>query len=435
MLADYDFETTAEAALMGAVLASDGDIPSAVWLVEPEDFQDPKLARVFAAVKDLVNDGEAVDQLSMVHRIRSEDGGRASPWVNLLVAVETRGLPSTAKRWAHRVLRDSRRRQTQQALTEALGRSKGAGPKDDVLAGVLDAVARIPGDRVQSAAISLKDAAKEAFLDMEARHAGKIQPYKSTGLQTLDSVSGGLRDSELVIIAGRPSMGKSALVGHMLASMARQYRDKQFLFASLEMSRMIVSFRMLANESGVDLRRILGRPSPDDWPKLARAMNELTQMPIHICDKPGLTVAEIQMEARRIGNVGAVFVDYLQIAKAGKNTESRHLELGAIAKDLKRMAKSLDCPVVALSQLNRQVEQRSPPIPKLSDLRESGSIEEDADVVMLLYRDEYYNDDTNKPGIIDINVAKNRNFGTGHVELQWIGEYQRFADMRQRHAS
>ena len=262
-------------------------------------------------------------------------------------------------------------------------------------------------------------------------------PGLSTGLRDLDMKINGLNKSDLLLVAARPAMGKSAFALNIGVNVAKSYKKTVAIF-NLEMSREQLAMRLLANEAFVELQKLAtGKLNEDEWAKLCMASAALSQTDIRIDDNPSVTVADINAKCRRLDNLGLVIIDYLQLMQGsgyGKNNENRVVVVGEISRSLKIMAKELNVPVICLSQLSRAVESRTDKRPILSDLRESGAIEQDADSVMFLYRDEYYHENTEDKGVAECIVAKNRHGETGAVKMQWIGQYQTFADREWKHA-
>jgi replicative DNA helicase len=252
-----------------------------------------------------------------------------------------------------------------------------------------------------------------------------------TGFADLDRITSGLQPSDLIIVAGRPSMGKTAFCLN-IAEHAALRADIGVAVFSLEMSKEQLAMRMLCSEARVDLSRVrTGHLSDREFPKLAMAAGRLADAPIFIDDTPALSVLELRAKARRLKRdaatkLGLVVVDYVQLMRSSEGKDNREQEISEISRSLKALAKELQVPVVALSQLNRQVESRNPPIPRLADLRESGAIEQDADVIVFLYREEYYNEDTDRKGVAEVHVAKQRNGPTGQVDLTFLREFTRF---------
>ena len=262
-------------------------------------------------------------------------------------------------------------------------------------------------------------------------------PGLSTGLRDLDKKINGLNKSDLFLIAARPAMGKTAFALNIALNVAKKYGKTVACF-SLEMSREQLTMRLLANESFVELGKLLtGKLSEEEWTKLAMASAALSQTDLRVDDNPSITVAEINAKCRRLDNLGLVVIDYLQLMQGsgyGKASDNRVNVVSDISRSLKIMAKELNVPVICLSQLSRGPEGRTDKRPMLSDLRESGAIEQDADEVIFLYRDEYYNENTEEKGVAECIVAKNRHGEVGTVKLQWVGQYQTFADREWKHA-
>ena len=253
----------------------------------------------------------------------------------------------------------------------------------------------------------------------------------ATGFDDLDFKLTGLHPSELIMVAARPAMGKTAFVLNIAQHAAVRKQVPTAIF-SLEMSKEQLVTRMISMEAMVDSQAIrTGELQETEWEKIMESAGTIGRSPLIIDDTPGITVAELRSKCRRYKQtygLGLIIIDYLQLMSGGKKSESRQQEISEISRSLKALAREMDAPVIALSQLSRMVEQRKPPKPVLSDLRESGSIEQDADVVMFIYRDDYYNEDSEKKGLAEIIVAKQRNGSTGSVELVWLGQYTKFGN-------
>ena len=282
--------------------------------------------------------------------------------------------------------------------------------------------------------VSLEQILTESFDRMEELHrgGGKLRGVP-TGWRDLDNMTAGLQQSDLIILAARPAMGKTTLVTNLAYNVATKAK-KSVLFFSLEMSKEQLVDRMLADASGVDAWNIrTGNLSDDDFEKLSHAMGEMAEAPIFIDDTPGVTVLEMRTKARREAHnnpLGLIIIDYLQLMQgSGRSDGNRVQEVSEISRGLKLIARELNVPVIALSQLSRSVETRSPQIPQLSDLRESGSIEQDADIVAFIYREAYYNPDTDRTNITDLIIAKHRNGPVGKVELYFHPERLRFMSL------
>ena len=279
----------------------------------------------------------------------------------------------------------------------------------------------------------------ESYFDrMETihEHRGEIIGVP-TGFRDLDQMTGGLQKSDLVILAARPSAGKTSLALSICHYVAAHAKIGVGMF-SLEMSQEQLVHRLLAMETGVDSQRLrLGQIDDNEWLSISRAFGSLAEAPVYIDDTAAITPAELRSKARRLeveSGVGLIIVDYLQLMSSGRS-DNRVQEISEISRSLKALARELNIPVIALSQLSRAVESRPDHVPKLSDLRESGSIEQDADIVMFIYRDEMYNPDTERKGIADIHIAKHRNGPVGQVSLRFFEKTTRFADLDVYHAS
>ena len=261
-------------------------------------------------------------------------------------------------------------------------------------------------------------------------------PGEPTGLRDLDKRINGLNKSDLILIAARPGMGKTSMALNILSNVAKK-TGKTVAFFSLEMSREQLAMRLVSNESFVDNQKLVtGKLNEEEWGKIGVAASALSQTDIRVDDNPTITVAEMNALCRRLDNLGLVVIDYLQLmtsSGSGKNSENRVQVVSDISRSLKIMAKELNVPVVCLSQLSRANESRADKRPMLSDLRESGAIEQDADQVLFLYRDDYYNENSEEKNVAECIVAKNRHGETGTVKLQWLPQYFTFTDLEWKH--
>ena len=282
---------------------------------------------------------------------------------------------------------------------------------------------------------SIKDVLVGTFAELEKLYNQKgALSGIPTGFSDLDYKTSGLHNSDLIIVAARPTMGKSAFAINIATNVAVQSNVPVIVF-NLEMSKEQVANRIICSEAMVDSNKIrTGKIEDEDWIKLANASGKLAEAPIYIDDTPGISIMEIRAKCRKMKlekNIGLVVIDYLQLVQASsKKNSSREQEISEISRSLKILAKELDVPVIALSQLSRAAEQRKDDHrPMLSDLRESGAIEQDADIVMFLYRDDYYNENSEKKNIAEVILAKHRGGSTGTVELAWLGNYTKFANL------
>jgi replicative DNA helicase len=282
---------------------------------------------------------------------------------------------------------------------------------------------------------SINEAIREVYdqLDELAANPGKL-PGIPTGFSMLDQYIGGLNKSDLILMAARPGMGKTAIALNMALHAARK-SGKTVVIFQLEMSKSQLATRLLSSEALVDSKKLrMGNLNDDDWQRMAGATDLLQKLPILIDENSGITVPEMKAKCRRLGkDLGLIVIDYLQLMHSPKHSDNRVQEVAEISRSLKIMAKELQVPVLCCSQLSRGPEGRSDKRPMLSDLRESGSIEQDADIVLFIYRDDYYNNESEKKNSAELIVAKNRHGETGTVELQWMGQFTSFATQETRH--
>ena len=308
---------------------------------------------------------------------------------------------------------------------------------EDIMDGAEKKIFNLIQDRDQKGYTHIKDILVESFTKLEELYNRK---QNITGLPTgfvdLDNRTAGLHGSEFILIAARPAMGKSAFVLNIATNVALRANVPVAIF-SLEMSKDQMVNRILCSEAMVDSNKLrTGKLEEDDWAKLAGTIGPLSDAGIYIDDTPGISIMEIRARCRKMKlekNIGLVIIDYLQLVQASnKRNGSREQDIAEISRSLKILAKELNIPVIALSQLSRAVEQRPDHRPMLSDLRESGSIEQDADIVMFLYRDDYYHEDSDKKNIAEVIIAKQRSGSTGTVDLGWLGSYTKFVNLERR---
>jgi replicative DNA helicase len=288
--------------------------------------------------------------------------------------------------------------------------------------------------QVSSEFSHIEDLLKESFERITMLYeAGEEVTGVPSGFRDLDRLTSGFQPGNLVIVAARPSMGKSALALCMAANLAVRRQTPVALF-TLEMSKSEVTQRLMCSEAKVESQRLRsGKLAPDDWPRLTAACDKLAKAPIYVDDTGSITLMEIRSKARRLKTrepkLGLIVVDYLQLMTSGQTVENRVQEVSQISRQLKVLARDLDVPILAMSQLSRAVEQRHDKRPILSDLRESGSIEQDADLVMFIYRDEYYNEESDQQGLAEVILAKHRNGPTDSIKLSFLKRYAKFADL------
>ena len=429
-------DTEAEQAVLGSMLTDQDAVLDAIERLKPEDFYRDDNKYIFEAALNLYNRAEPIDIITVKDELISMNkfdviGG----FEYLGVLPDKVPLVSNAEKYIKIVEEKSILRQLIKASNELI--DLGYAQNEEVET-IMDQAEKKIFDIMQGQNTKgfslLKDVLVESFAEIEKLYNQK-EPITGvpTGFSDLDYKTAGLHNSDLILIAARPAMGKSAFALNIATHAAINAKVPVALF-NLEMSKSQLVNRMLCSEAMVDSNKIrTGKIEEDDWTKLATALGPLSDAPIYIDDTAGITVAEIRAKCRKLKlekNIGLVVIDYLQLIQgSGKRNASREQEISEISRSLKIMAKELDIPVVALSQLSRAAEQRQDHRPMLSDLRESGAIEQDADIVMFLYRDDYYNPDSEKKNIAEIILAKHRSGSTGTVELLWMGNYTKFANI------
>lgn len=424
----------AEQSVLGAMLLDKEAISVAAEILNNEDFYREVHNEIFQAIVGIYNDSEPVDLITLTDRLKSRKTIEAVGGITYLTQLMN-VVPTThnIEYYARIVLEKSTLRRLIKSSNEIISKcyddsQDTASIVDDAEKGIFD----ISLSRSTKGFVPIKQILTSNFDRIEELYLnkGKITGVP-TGFSDLDSKLSGLQKADLVLIASRPSMGKSSFMMNLVQNASVKEKYPTVIF-SLEMSKEQLTQRLLCSEALIDAHRLrVGDITEDEWIKLARAMGILSDKPIFIDDTPAITVTEMRAKCRRLKiehGLGMVLVDYLQLMQNTGKYESRQQEISNISRSLKALAKELDVPVVALSQLSRAPEMRADHRPVLSDLRESGAIEQDADVVMFLYRDEYYNPDTEKKNIGEVIIAKQRNGPTGVVELVWLGQFTKFAD-------
>jgi len=430
----------AEMSLLGAILIDEEVLADVSDKIHADDFYDKRHNLIFAAMMRLYEHHRPVDLLTLSEELKKRDeidtiGGSA------YLSELTTYVPTAAhaEAYADLVVQKALRRRLIHASSgiAELGYDEETNVQE-LLERAETELFSVSDTSLKQDLVSLEQILTESFDRMEELHrdGGKLRGVR-TGWRDLDNLTAGLQRSDLIILAARPAMGKTTLVTNLAYNVASKEKQS-VLFFSLEMSKEQLVDRMLADAAGVDAWNIrTGNLSDDDFEKLSQAMGEMAEAPIFIDDTPGLTVLEMRTKARRQAHtapLGLIIVDYLQLMQgAGRSDGNRVQEVSEISRGLKLIARELNVPVIALSQLSRSVESRSPQVPQLSDLRESGSIEQDADIVAFIYREAYYNPDTDRQNITDLILAKHRNGPTGKVELYFHPERLRFMSLDKQH--
>ena len=421
-----------------AVMLMDSDVIAAVSeTVSADDFYDSRYGAVYAAITELYNEGRPADLVTVQERLRAKS---VPPEVSELDFIQGlyEAMPTSANAVEYaRIVHDKavlRRliKAGEQTQEECYA---GEGTVEDILDSTEKRLFDIIKERGSSEITPIKDIALEAIerIEQAAKNKSDITGIP-TGFQDLDHKLSGLQKQDLVLVAARPSMGKTAFALNIAQHVSIKEKKKVALF-SLEMSKEQLMNRLMSMESRVDSQLIrTGRLSSSDWSELIAGASRIVNSQMIIDDTPAITVPELRSKCRRFKleyGLDLVIIDYLQLMTASrKGNDNRQQEISEISRSLKAVAREIDAPVIAISQLSRAPEARNDKRPMLSDLRESGAIEQDADVVMLLYRDSYYNKDSENPNLAEVNIAKQRNGPTGTVELMWLAEYTKFVSVQ-----
>ncbi len=430
----------AEQACLGSLLINKDAVLQVADLIDSEDFYSDKHRLIFQAMIDLYNRREPIDVLNLTNRLTDQNVLESMGGRSYLVTL-TNAVPTAANvvSYTNIIQRKATLRRLIQAAHEILNtalddETEDLGEKLDVAEQTLFSVSQ---KNLRQNFTPISSILADAFdrIDEIHKESGKLRGV-STGFVDLDKKLGGLQKSDLVILAARPSMGKTSLALDIARHVAVAERIPVGLF-SLEMSKDQLVDRLLCAQADVDLwkmrtGKLSDAPGSDDFPRIGQAMGILSEAPLYIDDAANTNALEIRTKARRLQmehGLGLIVIDYLQLMEGKVNTENRVQEIAKISRQLKGLARELNLPVLCLSQLSRAVEQQNVPIPKLSHLRDSGSIEQDADVVMFIYREEYYKKDSDRKNIADIIVAKHRNGPTGRVELYFDQEKASFTNL------
>ena len=429
-------DVDAEQAILGSMLTDQDAVIDAMEVLKPEDFYREDNKYIYQSIINLYNRGEPIDIITVKAELTSMQKFEAVGGIEYLATLPDKvPLVANADKYIKIVEEKSILRQLIKAANEiqSLGYAQNE-EIDNIVDQSEKMIFNIMQGKNQKGYTQIKDVLVETFAELEKLYNQKETiTGVPTGFADLDYKTAGLHNSDLVLIAARPAMGKSAFALN-IATYAAINTKKPVVIFNLEMSKEQLVNRMLCSEAMVDSNKIrTGKIDEEDWIKLATALGPLSEAPIYIDDTPGISVAEIRAKCRKLKlekNIGLVVIDYLQLIQgSGKRNASREQEISEISRSLKILAKELDVPVIALSQLSRAAEARQDHRPMLSDLRESGAIEQDADIVMFLYRDDYYNPDSEKKNIAEVILAKHRAGSTGTVELLWMGNYAKFANL------
>ncbi len=428
----------AEASLLGAILIDSDAIVKIADIVSADDFYDKKHGRIFEAIIQLYEKHSPIDVLTLADQLKNSGFldyvGGAAYLTELTNYVPT---AAHAEQYAQIIAQKAIRRKLIKVSQDTVEISYNEERNlQELIEEAETRLFEVSQKHVKQDISSIESVLGESFdrLDELHKDKGKLRGIP-TGFKDLDGILAGLQRSDLFILAARPSMGKTAFSLALAHSVSLKAKEPVLLF-SLEMSKEQLVDRMLATESGVDAWALrTGNLSDNDFERIGQAMGSLSEAQIFIDDTPGITVSDLRTKARREAHtrpLGLIIVDYLQLMSGGSKfggDANRVQEISAISRGLKGIARELNVPLIALSQLSRSVESRNPQIPQLQDLRESGSIEQDADVVAFLYREDYYNPESERKNIIDVLIKKHRNGPTGAVELYFNREKQQFRSL------
>ena len=423
-----------EQSILGSIILDKDAIITVAETIVPGDFYKEAHKIIYESMLKLNSNNEPIDLITLIEELRKDGQLDNIGGISYLTSLSTI-VPTTSnvKYYANIVKEKSVMRQLIKASNEIINLGyDGATDVSEILEkaekSIFDISQEKSGDDIQPISLVLQD----TYDMIEKLYTDKSDVTGiTTGFTDLNKKINGLQRTDLILIAARPAMGKTAFSLNLVQNAALKGGASVAVF-SLEMSKEQLVQRMLSAQSNVELSKIkTGTLGESDWPRIIDAMAVLSEANIFIDDTPGIKISEIRSKCRKLKiekGLDFILIDYLQLMEGDGKNENRQQEIAKISRSLKILAKELDCPVVALSQLSRSPELRKDHRPILSDLRESGSIEQDADIVMFLYRDEYYHDDSEKKNIGEIIIAKNRHGETGNVELVWFGQVQKFAD-------
>ena len=425
-------DVDAERSVLGAMLLEAEAASEALSLLSGEDFYRSAHARIFSAMADLFERNEPLDEVTVAARLKTQ-GQLEQVGGSHYLASLTERVPTAANiaHYARIVRARALTRRLIQAATSIAGSGyDGTGEVETLLDEAEKKIFEVTSSREQRGFTSIKELVDSSFRYIETQFERKENVTGvPTGFVDLDNITSGLQPGDLIIIAGRPSMGKTAFAMNIAQNAAINKKCSVAVF-SLEMSKEQLAIRMMCSEAKVESQKVRGgRLAQEDWHKLSLAANSLLHAPIYIDDTSSLSVLEMRAKSRRLQaehGLGLVVVDYLQLMRGRASTEGREREISEISRGLKALARELSVPVMALSQLNRSLESRSDKRPMLSDLRESGAIEQDADVIGFVYRDDYYDQDSEDKGLAEVIIGKQRNGPTDTVKLRFAREYTRF---------
>jgi len=430
-------DAMAEQAVVGAMIRDNDTIPIAVEYVTSGDFYSPKYGKIFEAIVQMNDEGNSVDILTLRDKLMEkgvpEDYYSLETLKNLLLSVPT---SANIRNYAGIVSKKATLRKLIKASEDIMNDCYSDGNSlEDILDAGEKRIYDISQKRRSGDTVSIKETVMEVLNNIQkaSKQSGAVTGI-STGYYDLDFKTAGFQKSDLLLLAARPSMGKTALALNIAEHVITKERVSTVFF-SLEMSRQQLANRLISMNSRIDAQAIrTGNLKPNEWSQLVESARTIGESTLIIDDTPGISVREMRSKCRKIKmdkGLGFIIIDYLQLMTVGgKGSESRQQEISEISRSLKALAREMECPVLALSQLSRDVEKRDNKRPQLSDLRESGAIEQDADVVMFIYRDEYYNKESEDKGVAEVIIGKQRNGPTGTIKLGCQLQFSRFTNLQ-----
>ena len=432
---ELPYNLEAEQTVLGALLLDPESLSVAMNYIKPESFYVSKHRDLFAIIVRLFSLGVNADIITVINEAVKDGIFESSTAGKEYLAAIMEGVPTTKNIESYCKIVEEKY-YTRSLITSAKEIIEAASAGQERAQQLIDFAEQkiydIRKGKSTDGLVKIDEVVLEAYDELGRKSGPDKELYigAKSGFADLDHVITGLSRSDLIIVAARPAMGKSVFALNLAANFARHNKDSEAVIFSLEMSKEQNVTRMLSSESIVELDYLMkGNISGDQWTKLAQGAERLSGMNIYLDDTAGITIPQMKAKLRRLKRPGLVIIDYLQLMNSSRRIENRVNEISEITRQLKLMAKELDIPVITLSQLSRAVESRTDKRPLLSDLRESGSIEQDADIVMFLYRDAYYNKDTPDPTLAECIVAKNRHGETGTVNLRFSGQYQLFTGL------
>ena len=432
----------AEQSVLGSILIDSRCVNDVIGLVRPEDFYLQTNRDIFETIYEMFSYSQVIDPVTVLDKMRERGVyDEQSSTKYIMELMEITPTAANAKQYAQIVHDRALLRNLSEAATDIINTVyEGTGSAQDMLEAAEKKIYALRRGNTNESLEHVGTILLKVFDRLtELSESGSEISGISTGLRDLDKFISGLNKTDLMLLAARPGMGKTSMALNIALSVAKKYPKRTVAFFSLEMSKQQLVTRLISNESFIDNKKLTtGRLTVDEWSKIGIASAALSQTDLRVDDNPSITVAEMNAKCRRIDDLALVVIDYLQLmtSSGAKNTyggENRQQVVSDISRSLKIMAKELNVPVLCLSQLSRANESRQDKRPMLSDLRESGAIEQDADEVLFLYREDYYNKDTEKQNVAECIVAKNRHGETGTVELQWLPQFTTFADREWRH--